>query len=85
MKAVGDGLRGWIPTMNAFKIWLFTKSSTRPDITWDLEVQLVDFERLGFDAQDREWFRSEYFCDSHSIADPPNELKALCFLASWIE
>jgi hypothetical protein len=45
-------------------------------------VQLVEFEKLGFDEEDQEWFTGEFFHRPLTIAGAPNELKALCFLAT---
>jgi hypothetical protein len=88
MKILGDGLlRGCIPTVSLFKCW-FTESMVDPDIKWDIKVQLVEFEGLGFDATDCEWFASTFFDDHISIAGAPNELKALRVFAiriHWIE
>jgi SAM-dependent methyltransferase len=60
MQVYGDGLlRGCIPTMSVFKA-LFSMSNVHPDIKWNIEARLVEFEKLGFDEEDQEWFTSEF-------------------------
>jgi hypothetical protein len=76
----GNGLlRGCIPTVTIFKAW-FSESKVRPKIEWNVEAWLLEFERLGFDEEDQEWFTSDFFHRSLTIAGAPNELKALRFL-----
>ena len=84
MQVFGDGLlRGCIPTVSIFRNW-FAQSPANLDAQWDVNLRLVDFETLGFDEEDQKWFASSFFDDADSIAEAPNELKALCFLVTRI-
>jgi hypothetical protein len=80
-KEFGGGYRGAIPTLKTFTTWFMNITPNEGEVKWDLQVQLVGFDKLGFDEEDQNWLKSDFW----NVPDPldcPNELKAICFLAT---
>jgi SAM-dependent methyltransferase len=80
-KEVGNSIRGLIPTLGTFTQSFGTPDSGDSSIKWDVKAQLVGFDKMGFDEDDQIWFRSDFW-ETNTGCDRPNELKAICFLAT---
>lgn len=82
--------RGVILTLDEFQKWFSETLTTELDSkTWVVEAQMVDFDTMGFDDEDQKWFKSNFWdkTDHYPLLERapnerPNELKAICFLAT---
>jgi hypothetical protein len=84
-KEFGDGHRGYVLTMETFKQWFATTlgNDEWKDVKWEVEAQLLEFSKLGFDEVDQKWFKSDFW-NGMDPANRPNELGAICFLLTQI-
>jgi SAM-dependent methyltransferase len=83
-RELGDGGRGVIPTLETFKQSFTYTQNVDSTIKWDVKAQLVDFDTMGFDKEDQRWFSSDFWT-TFTDCERPNELKAICFLATRIQ
>jgi len=85
--------RGVIPTLDYFESLLGERLNSVDGTTqWNIQAQMLDFETMGFDEEDQEWFRSDFWSHGNAVKDwsfapdeRPSELKALCFMATRIK
>lgn len=80
-KEFGDSHRGYFLTVETFKQWFVTTlgGDEWEGVKWEVEAQLLEFSKLGFDEVDQKWFQSDFW-NGMNPADRPNKLGAICFL-----
>lgn len=75
----GTGVKGTINNSKTFGInWGMAEAVTKTK--WKVEVKMVDFEELGFDEVDCQWFAGDFFEDDSR--GKLEKLRGLCFLAT---
>ena len=74
-------IRGLIPTLSTFIQSSGSEEYVNSRMKWDIKAQLIGFDKMGFDKEDQEWFRNDFW-ETHTSCERPNELKAIYFLAT---